>query len=346
MPHVALTIVTWNSMKYLPEALASIEGQAFRDFTLIIVDNASTDGTAEFVKSEYPRATFIRNTKNLGFCHAHNQAIAYASAQLQRDGQELFVLVTNPDVVLEPSFLERLVGAVERRPEIGSACGKLLKMVARGDGELIEGQRTNLLDSAGLKVFKSRRIVDRGAGESDGAGRYDETEEVFGPTGALALYRLAALNDVAANGAVFDEDFFVYKEDIDLAWRLRLAGWGSLYVPAARAYHYRTAAGSEKASALAVIRGRRSRSKAVNFYSYRNHLLLVLKNDHVLNWLLDSPRIVWYELRKFLYVLFAEPTTLRGLFSYWALVPKMLGKRGAIMRGAKVRARDVRKWFA
>jgi len=346
MPHVAITIVTWNSMKYLPEALASVEAQTFRDYTLIIVDNASADGVEKFVREHHPRATFLRNSKNLGFAHAHNQAITYAKAQLGKDGQDLYVLCTNPDIIMEPGYLAAITDAMERRPEMGSACGKLLTVVAKGDGEDREPQFTNMIDSTGLKPYKSRRFVDRGAGESDGGGRYDATEEVFGAPGALALYRMVALESVAYKGEFFDEDFFVYKEDIDLAWRLRLAGWGCLYSPSARAYHFRSAYGREKASFLDVIRGRRNRSKAVNFYSFRNHKLLLLKNDHFLNATLDFPRVMWYELRKFLYVLFAEPATLRAVPSYWGLVPRMLRKRAFVMKSAKVKAKDVRKWFA
>ncbi|MEY4744227.1 MAG: hypothetical protein RL272_172 [Candidatus Parcubacteria bacterium] len=346
MSHVVITIVTWNSMRYLPEALASIEAQTFRDWSLLIIDNASSDGVAEFVRANHPKAMIIRNTQNLGFCRAHNQGIAYAKAQLAREGVELFVLVTNPDVILEPDYLETLLDSVERRPEVGSAVGKLLKIRERGEGALREGERTSVIDSTGIKICKNRRLVERGAGESDEEGRFGKTEEIFGVSGALALYRLAALEDIAVKNEYFDEDFFVYKEDIDVAWRLRLRGWAALYVPRAKAYHYRAAYGRDRASFLEVIRGRRGRSRVVNYFSYRNHLLLLLKDEQLANGLLDMPRIAWYELRKFLYVLFAEPSTLRAIPSYLALLPKMLGKRRAIMRGARVKAKDVRKWFA
>ncbi len=346
MSNVVITIVTWNSMRYLPEALASIEAQTFRDWTLLIVDNASTDGVVEYVRANHPRAMIIRNTQNLGFCRAHNQAIAYAKAQLVREGQEPFLLVTNPDIILEPDYLATLLDSVERRPEVGAAGGKLLKVRERGEGALREGERTTVIDTTGMKVYKSRRFVERGAGESDDQGRYAKTEEVFGLSGALALYRLAALEDIAYDGQHFDEDFFVYKEDADVAWRLRLRGWAALYVPRAKAYHYRAAYGRDRAGFLEVIRGRRGRSKVVNYFSYRNHLLLLVKNEQIGNFLLDMPRIVWYELRKFLYVLFAEPSTLRAVPSFLGLLPRMLRKRRAAMRGARVKAKDLRKWFA
>lgn len=346
MSRVVITIVTWNSMRYLPEALASIEAQTFRDWSLLIVDNASTDGVAEFVRANHPKAMIIRNTQNLGFSRAHNQSIAYAKAQLGREGEELFMLVTNPDIILEPDYLATLLDSVDRRPEIGSAAGKLLKVRERGEGELREGERTSVIDTTGVRIYKNRRFAERGAGETDEDGRYGRTEEVFGISGALALYRMSALDDITARGEYFDEDFFVYKEDIDVAWRLRLRGWAALYVPRAKAYHYRAAYGREQASFLEVIRGRRGRSRVVNYFSYRNHLLLLLKNEQIANFLLDMPRIAWYELRKFLYILVAEPSTLRAIPSYFGLLPKMLGKRRATMRNARAKAKDMRKWFS
>lgn len=349
MAHVAVTIVTWNSMRYLPEALASIAAQTFRDFTLIIVDNASTDGVADFVRANHPKTVILRNTKNLGFARGHNQAIAYARAHLKREGEELYMLVTNPDIIMEPDYLATVVDQVERRPEVGSAVGKLLKVFSSGEGELREGVRSDLIDSAGLRMHKSRLVTERGAGEKDGGGAYDRTEEIFGVTGALGLYRMSALEDVMLGDECFDEDFFVYKEDIDLAWRLRLRGWAALYVPRARAFHYRTASGDGKVSlfnAPGVIRARHGRSHVVSFYSYRNHLLTLAKNEHVTNALVDLPRIAWNETKKFGYYLFTQPSSLRALSSFVRHLPGALGKRKLAMSRAKVRAAEMRKWFA
>ncbi len=349
MAHVAVTIVTWNSMRYLPEALASIAAQTFGDYTLIIVDNASTDGVIEFVREHHPKTVVLRNSKNLGFARGHNQAIAYARARLRRVGEELHVLVTNPDIIMEPEYLATVVDQVERRPEVGSAVGKLLKVFSSGEGELREGVKSDLIDSAGLRVHKSRLVTERGAGEKDGEGPYDRTEEIFGVTGALGLYRLSALEDVMIGDECFDEEFFAYKEDIDLAWRLRLRGWASLYVPRARAYHYRTASGDGKVSlwnAPGVVKARHGRSSVINFYSYRNHLLTLAKNEHVANALTDLPRIAWNETKKFGYYLFTQPSSLRALPSFVRHLPAALGKRRRAMSRAKVRAGEMRKWFA
>jgi len=342
---ISINIVTWNSLKYLSQALSSILNQTYRDFRLLIVDNGSSDGTAEYVRKNFPEAGVLRNVKNLGFTRAHNQGIAYAQAHLGGDGGEPLVLITNPDIILEPDFLEKLVAEMDRRPEAGSAGGKLLKVFERGDGDVREAVKTNVIDSTGIRMTRSRRAIDRGAGELDDRGKFDRPEEVFGVSGAIALYRLSALDDVAYRGECLDEDFFAYKEDIDLAWRLRLRGWSSLYVPAAKAYHYRTAAGREKASVREIISGRRGRSKMVNFFSYRNHLLMRAKNDQWQNYLLHWPWIWWYELRKSFYILFFEPATFKAYFSYLRLLPRALAKRRLSLGRKQVSAKDIRRWF-
>ncbi len=351
--HVVISIVAWNSMKYLPEALGSLDTQTYRDFTLVVVDNASADGVEEYVRGHHPRAAIIRNTKNLGFARAHNQAIAYARARIAPERGDLLMLVMNPDAVLEPTFLEEAVRTMTLHPEAGSVSGKLLRMRHSTDEMATGGEKTSVIDSAGLRIRKTRRMDDRGAGEQDGSD-YGKAREIFGPSGALGLYRLSALESVAfpvgKNGGnreeYFDEDFFAYKEDLDLAWRLRLAGWSSLFEPRALAYHYRTARGKDKASYFSLGKNRRGRSPFVKFLSYRNHWLVLTKNDHFVNRLIDLPRIAWYETGKFLYALLLEPSTLKSIPSALALWPKMRRKRAFIMKSARVSAKDIRKWFA
>lgn len=331
-------------MKYLPEALASLERQTYRDFSFILVDNASTDKADEEVRTLFPRAVVLRNTHNLGFSRAHNQAITYAKARLVPANGELAMLIMNPDVVLEPEFLAEAVEALKRKPEAGSICGKLLRMVPISDGAIIEGEKTHTLDSAGLRVRKTRRVSDRGSGEQDGTA-YDSTTEVFGPSGALALYRMKALESVAIGDEYFDNDLFAYKEDVDLAWRMRLRGWVSYYAPRAIAYHYRTARGKDKASIFAIARGRGSKSNMVNFLSYRNHLLVLAKNEQTVNTLIHLPYILWYELMKFLFAVFVEPRTMRAIPSLFSLLPSMWRKRRATLKGA-IPAKAMRAWFA
>lgn len=344
MPKVAVSIVTWNNMQYLPDALASLAAQTFDDFSVIVVDNASMDGAAEFVRERYPEAVLIKNSKNLGFSRAHNQAIAYAAAHLRKDG-DLLLLVMNPDIVLEPDYLEKIVDQMTRRPEAGSAGGKLYRMLRTGEDALASGEKTDIIDTTGIRMYRSRRIAERGVGERDNGTLYAKSEEVFGLSGALVMYRMQALESVAYKNEFFDEDFFAYKEDVDLAWRLRRAGWQALYFPSAIAYHYRGAGGDKSLGNLATLFNRFKKSKTVNFLSYRNHFLLLIKNERFLDGLLALPWILWYELRKFLVVLLMEQRSLRAIPSVLRLLPRMLKKRWATARIARVKGREIRKWF-
>ncbi len=345
MPRVALSIVTWNSMKYLPDVMASVRAQTYRDITPIIVDNGSADGSAEFVRENYPEAMVLRNTRNLGFARAHNQAIEYARTHMMSDDNEVFMLVVNPDIILEDRFVERLVERFEHRTDVGSACGKLLRVYETMDGDLSEKAFSDVIDSVGLRLFRSRRAVDLGSGERDGES-YERTEEVFGCSGAAAMYRLRALVDAAINGEYFDADFFAYKEDVDLAWRLRLLGWKSIYVPAARAYHHRALAGEERFSFVGMLRRHRGRSLLRSRLSYRNHLLTVIKNDHLLNLLRDLPRVVLFEAGKLAFLLFLNPAALSAVPAVVGRLPAALRKRRIIMDKARVRRGEIRCWFS
>ncbi|MEA3248741.1 MAG: glycosyltransferase family 2 protein [Patescibacteria group bacterium] len=344
MPRVALSLVTWNSMKYLPDAMESVRAQSYPDLTPIIVDNGSSDGSAEFVRKEYPEAMVLQNTRNLGFARAHNQAIEYARTHMMSDDDEVFVMVTNPDIILDERFVERLVERFEHRTDAGSACGKLLKVYETMDGDLRGKDFSDTIDTAGLRVFRSRRMVERGSGEKDGE-RFERTEEVFGVSGAVAMYRMKALVDAAVSSEYFDEDFLAYKEDVDLSWRLRLLGWKSIFVPAARAYHYRALSGVEKFSIRKMMRGHAGRSLFRSRLSYRNHLLTIIKNDHLLNLLRDLPRIAFFEIGKFCYLTLFNPATLTAVPAFVRALPGAIRKRRIIMDKARAGRKDIRSWF-
>ncbi len=350
MARVSIHIVSWNSMRYLPQALESIAAQTYRDFSVIVVDNASTDGSIEHVRDHYQGWATLRNANNRGFAVAHNQAVAFAHTLWQKSGETIddkLVLVTNPDILLEPDFLEKLVAAVDAHPEAGSFACKLRKVVSvtRAD-EQEEPKKTTLIDSTGLLIRKSRAVVERGAALEDGE-RYAQGVEVFGVSGALALYRMSALDMAAVDGELFDEDFFAYKEDVDLAWRLRTLGIPCWYVPEAVAYHYRNAKGSERRSLATAVRERREKSPLVNFWSTRNHWLMLVKNDTLGGVVLHGYRFFPYEIAKLAYLTFSEPRSLKAIPSALALTGKMLGKRKAIRAAAKARggAQSVRKWL-
>lgn len=342
LPKVTIQIVTWNSLKYLPECLKSIMAQTYRDWQILVVDNNSQDGTVDFLKNNFPEIGIFRNNRNLGFSRAHNQGIRLLSSP--------YVVVCNPDIVLDADWLEKIMAAAEdeRYQNYGSFGGKLFKLKIT-DLEFNQWEQTDIIDSCGLQIFKNHLVTELGAGESGQA--FQEIREVFGQSGALVLYRRQALEEIflpAKNnlgGEYFDEDFFSYKEDVDLAWRLRLAGWPALLVPSAQAYHVRSLSAPSERSWLKRIKHRRRQSAVSRYYSYRNHFLLLAKNEFIGNLFKYSPAVLWQELKKFFYVLFWEQSSLLGPFSALRLWPKMIKKRKCIFKTAKIKAKDIGFWL-
>ncbi len=251
---VCVTIVTHNSRRYLEPCLQSVFGQTHRPLTVVVVDNASTDGTRDILARFKDRIRIIYNDRNTGFAAAQNQAIAASSSD--------WVLVLNPDAAIEPGFVQQLVenGELDRR--VGTVCGRLLSA-----GSELKPLNPPLIDSTGIYFTPAMRHFDRGWHEPDD-GRYREMEYVFGASGAAALYRRAMIADVSEDGDFFDPDFFAYREDADVAWRAQLLGWRCLYVPFAVGYHVRTA----------VPGNRRSVPAVVNMHSVKNRFLMRVKN--------------------------------------------------------------------
>ena len=162
----------------------------------------------------------IYNDRNVGFAAGQNQAIRAAKGE--------WLLCLNPDVMLADDFVSRLVEAGAAHPEAGSICGKLLRWDPGS-----EPHQTRIIDSTGIYFTRNMRHLDRGAEEADN-GQYDRAQYVFGATGAAAMFRRSFVEAVSVDGEFFDEDFFSYREDADLAWRAQVMGWKCLYTPAAR----------------------------------------------------------------------------------------------------------------
>lgn len=219
-PLVSVLVVNWNGAADLPRCLDSVLQQTYRSIEIIVVDNGSTDPSLALLRN-YSDLIVLRNEKNRGFAAANNQAIARAG------GDWIFLL--NTDAWMAPDCLQRLMERVLQEETIGSAAPKVFRR---------EG---NILDSTGMLLQRKRfSPADRGENQED-QGQFDqaEQEDIFGPSAAAALYRREALGEATQGKEVFDEDFFAYYEDVDLAWRLRLLGWRSVYVSSAICRHER-----------------------------------------------------------------------------------------------------------
>jgi GT2 family glycosyltransferase len=335
---VSVTIVTWNSAKHLEECFAALALQDHRDLEVVIVDNASDDGTREVLRRVDSQYRVLYNEKNVGFAAGQNQAI--------RASQGNWVLCLNPDVVLSPYFVTRLVNAGERHPEAGSLCGKLLrwqpspeyaaKHCAPG-GALpnSEPRKTNIIDSTGIYFTPTMRHLDRGSEEVD-RGQFDRQQYVFGASGAAAFFRRNFIDDVSIEGEFFDEEFFSFREDGDLAWRAQVLGWECLYVPGAVAWHVRRVT-PERRRELPLV---------INWHSAKNRFLMRGKNAS--GWLcrrLFLP-VAWRDLMTFGYAAVRDRRLWSAVIYWWTARDSIRRKRAIIQSRRRVSDRDLLWWFS
>ncbi|HSL21784.1 MAG TPA: glycosyltransferase family 2 protein [Vicinamibacterales bacterium] len=211
---VSAIVVNWNGGTILQDALASLFAQTYPALEVILVDNASTDASAEAAEARFgDKLVVIRNKKNEGFAGGNN--IGFAAAR----GEWVFLL--NPDAVCDPDTISELMRFVADKPETGQlAC------------RIVQADQPNFFDSVGLLLYPDGVCRSRGWEEKD-LGQYDRAEEVLAGHGCACAMRKAMLDHVGG----FDEDFFCYLEDLDLGVRAQLAGWKCWYVPTARVRH-------------------------------------------------------------------------------------------------------------
>ncbi len=309
---VVVGIVTHNSSKYITPCLQSLLAQTHENFELIVFDNNSTDETVALLTDKFPEIRVIESEKNIGFARGHNEI-------LRKSGSAFYACI-NVDMLFEPNFLSELVGAIQEKPNLGSAGGKLKfwDFNAFEAGATSEG-KTNFVDTVGIRILRSHRFEDIGQGEID-CGQFDDEQKVFGISGAAALYRREALRDVAFENDLgeleyFDESMFMYKEDVDLAYRLQWAGWKAALAPLAVAYHDRTVSIRGK-SAMALIKNRLKKSRTINQQSFLNHRILLSKNFSPEFSVGTQGATFWYNLKIFLYILIFE-TELLG--AWWKI---------------------------
>lgn len=312
MVKVSVNIVTFHSGRVLEPCLESLQRQSFREFRVHIFDNASEDDTIT-VTSRFP-VDVVRSGVNTGFCHAHNALVKMFPSE--------YVLFLNPDTVLEPDFIAELVRTLDLHPEAASATGKLLRM----DGRTI--------DSTGIIMLRSQRHLDRGADTPD-RGQFERVEEVFGPSGAAAMYRRSALDATAVDGQFFDEDFFAYREDADLAWRCRLMGWTSWYVPTAVARHARRVTPERRSSLPALI----------NYHSVKNRFLLRINNMTTGLYRRDWVPVTVRDMAVVGYTLVREWSSLPALFFVARHFRRLWAKRRAIQSRVTVDSSALARWF-
>jgi GT2 family glycosyltransferase len=318
---VLVSIVTYNSAPHLVPCLESLKAQTFQDFTIHAWDNASSDDSPRILATcgDFIHTTHL-SPKNIGFCAANNHIIDSADSD--------YVLALNPDVILDAKFLDCMISALEEDKQAGSATGKLWRHPSGGN-------TFRIIDTTGIYFTPNQRHLDRGAGEMD-SGQYDRREYVFGASGAAAVYRRAMLEDTKAGNEYFDEAFFAYREDADLAWRAQWMGWRCLYVPEAVGFHVRKVL-PERRAAL---------SNEINMHSFKNRFLLRIKNMDVGTYVRYFIPITIRDLGALGYVLVCEQSSLRAVPTIFHALPNALKVRKTLHNRRRATPQAVRSWFS
>lgn len=319
---VSVLITTFNSGAFIEACLNSVWRQSYEPLEVILVDNASTDGTRELLTRIDGRVRLISNPTNIGFAAAQNQAARWATGN--------WLLSLNPDVVLSPDFVAKAVESGELNSEVGAVCGKLLRWNPNGNPEF-----TQVIDSTGIYFLPNLRHLDRGAGEAD-RGQFERAEYVFGATGAAALYRRSMFEDVSVDGEFFDEQFFAYREDADLAWRAQLMGWRCLYSPQAVAWHVRRVT-PERRNQLPI---------EINWHSVKNRFLMRAKNISCPLYCRFFVPITARDAKVIGYCLLADRRLASALMAVWTSRHELRRKRRIIQARRRVSDQELSYWFS
>ncbi len=254
VPRVTVVVVSWNAKPLLERFLPSVVRSTWPSLEIVLADNGSDDGSAEWVERELPSVRVERLGSNLGYCGGNNEAVRRTTGE--------YVVLLNNDVAVEPGWLEPLVARAEADPTIGALQPKLLQ-VDPPDRFEYAGAAGGHLDRLGYP-FARGRVFDT---LEEDRGQHDEYREVFWASGAALFLRRSALDAVG----LLDERFEFHMEEIDLCWRLRRGGWRVACEPASVARHL-------GGGSLAQGNPRKTA------YNFRNSLLMLYKNLAPRDW--------------------------------------------------------------
>jgi GT2 family glycosyltransferase len=238
-PRVSVIIPNWNGAALLPGCLDALRRQTYSSLEIVVVDNASRDNSIPLLRERYAGVKLIELPENRGLTGAVNAGIRATHGEI--------VALLNNDAEAEPTWAEGLVEALAARPDAGSAASKMRLF-----------NRRDVLNSAGDTYGLDGLPANRGVWESD-MGQYDATTDIFGACGGAAAYRRAMLDDIG----LFDEDLFMYCEDVDMAWRAQVAGYRCVFAPQSIVYHRLSATGG---------------GKTASYYTGRNTLWVIAKD--------------------------------------------------------------------
>lgn len=308
-PTATIIVPNFNGVRHFPALFSALASQSCPNFELLVIDDASSDSSLQWLQgasSDFNlQLRIIRNRQNVGFAAACNQGIAEARSQ--------WLVLLNNDTQPEPNWLEALLDAAVGSAQVGMVASKMLF-----------AHNPELINSAGIALDWMGIAWDWRGGEVDKPSEIGTTK-IFGPCGGAALYSRRMLDEIGG----FDEDFFMYLEDVDLAWRAQLAGWQALFQPQARVLHAHSATLGDASPRKSFLLG-------------RNKIWLLVKNYPNPWFLRYLPLILTYDLFATLYgaILRRNFALARGRLAGLRSAGKMLAKR----KGIQQRWHDVDNW--
>jgi GT2 family glycosyltransferase len=331
---VSIVVPAYRDLPLLDRSIPVLLENSPAKTEVVLVNNDRGQDLHEWALKRRYDVRVLDLGHNVGFSGAANAGIDATSGDL--------ILVANDDLFLGPTYLPEMISLFQRRPAAGAANGKIL----RYDLEL--SAPTGTLDSAGIRIGRNRRPMDRGEGVED-RGEFEVETEVFAANGAAMVLRRRALGDARVANEYFDETFFMYKEDLDLSWRLRLGGWECWYVPRAVAYHARASKGLGEKSYFSsfgeFVRNEKTKPRAARIHSMKNQWLMLIKNEDAANLLRDLPHVLGRELMILGYNALFAPRTLVSIVKFLRVVRVAARKRQEIMAKRVTPAAELRRWF-
>jgi len=258
-PLISIVVLNWNGRKIIKRCLDAVFSQTYPNFEVILSDNGSTDGSVEFVRKNYPKVKIIENGRNLGCAEGNNVGMRIAKGK--------YICNLANDTKPDKNWLMEMFKVIESDKKIGAVGPKLVFM-----------HDPKIINAAGTIATKDGLVRYRGWKEKD-VGQYDKVEEVFAVNNVACMYRKKALQDVG----LLDPEFFIYNEDADLGWRMRLRGWKSVYVPTAIVQHE-----------VGTTMGKYSEKGA--YYAHRNWIWMIIKNFSLSSLILYSPFIIVWNI--------------------------------------------------
>jgi len=335
-PSVSILIATHEDAYLLRKSLPVFLANAPGAVEVVILNNDPPQDvrTAIGEPGADGRVRILEMGYEAGFSRAINRGIRESSGEL--------VMFCDADLFPSAGYLSELLSLFERCPLAGAAAGKILRY------ELDTDRATDVIDTAGLEVNRQRRISSRGEGERD-RGQLDEEMEVFGLDGAGMIVRRAALESIRFRDEYLDENFVTHKEDHDVSWRLRLAGWQCWYVPSALAHHARTTRGLGSTPYRSAVRSfhqnELDKSEVIRINAMKNQWLMLLKNEDLSNFIRDFHFIFGRETIIATHRLLFTPKSLAAIPITLKLLPQTLKKRRAAKRAQSMDPKALRFWL-